>query len=50
MNPNTSLLERAGLDTARVGKLIERGIEGADDGELFLEYKDRKSTRLNSSH
>ena len=39
MNPNTSLLERAGLDTARVGKLIERGIEGADDGELFLEYK-----------
>ena len=39
MNPNSSLIDRAGLDTARVGKLMERGLEGADDGELFLEYK-----------
>ena len=39
MNPNASLLDRAGLDNVRVGKLIERGLEGADDGELFLEYK-----------
>jgi TldD protein len=39
MNPTTSLLDRAGLDRGRVGKLIERGLEGADDGELFLEYK-----------
>src|SRR6201989_446911 len=38
MNPNASLLDRAGLDKLRVGKLIERGLEGADDGELFLEY------------
>ena len=37
--PLTSLLERAGLDKVRVGKLINRGLEGADDGELFLEYK-----------
>src|SRR5262245_4951230 len=36
---HTSLLDRAGLDRAKVGKLIERGLEGADDGELFLEYK-----------
>ena len=35
----TSLLDRAGLDRVRVGKLIDRGLEGADDGELFLEYK-----------
>jgi TldD protein len=35
----TSLLDRAGLDRVKVGKLIERGLEGADDGELFLEYK-----------
>jgi len=34
----TSLLDRSGLDRARVGKLIARGLEGADDGELFLEY------------
>src|ERR1700750_3421493 len=39
MNPNASLLDRAGLDKLRVGKLIKRGIEGADDGELFLEYR-----------
>src|SRR6201989_2571532 len=38
MNPNASLLDRAGLDKVRVGKLIDRGLEGADDGELFLEY------------
>jgi TldD protein len=39
MNPNASLLDRAGLDRARVGKLIDRGLDGADDGELFLEYR-----------
>src|SRR4029077_1529358 len=39
MNPNASLLDRAGLDRVRVGKLIDRGLEGADDGELFLEYR-----------
>jgi len=39
MDPNASLLDRAGLDRIRVGKLLERGLEGADDGELFLEYK-----------
>ena len=39
MNPNASLLDRAGLDKDKVGKLLKRGLEGADDGELFLEYK-----------
>src|SRR5580692_7523364 len=39
-NPaTTSLLDRANLDKVRVSKLIDRGLEGADDGELFLEYK-----------
>ncbi len=33
----TSLLDRSNLDRARVNKLIARGLEGADDGELFLE-------------
>ena len=42
MNPNSSLIDRAGLDKVRVGKLMERGLEGADDGELFLEYKQSK--------
>jgi len=35
----TSLLDRAGLDKPKVAKIIARGLEGADDGELFLEYR-----------
>jgi len=35
----TSLLDRAGLDKPKVAKIIGRGLEGADDGELFLEYR-----------
>src|SRR5437870_12234378 len=38
MTPS-SLIDRAGLDHARVGNIIHRGFEGADDGELFLEYR-----------
>src|SRR6185295_9166100 len=35
----TSLLDRAGLDKPKVAKIIGRGLEGADDGELYLEYR-----------
>ena len=35
----SSLIDRAGLDRAKVRHLIGRGLEGADDGELFLEYR-----------
>jgi TldD protein len=35
----SSLLDRAGLEKNKVGSIIKRGLEGADDGELFLEYK-----------
>src|SRR2546421_8628178 len=38
MTPS-SLIDRAGLDRVRVGNIIHRGLEGADDGELFLEYR-----------
>src|SRR6201987_2608359 len=34
-----SLVDRAGLDRPRLAKIIARGLEGADDGELFLEYR-----------
>jgi len=34
-----SLIDRAGLDHAKVRQLICRGLDGADDGELFLEYR-----------
>jgi len=35
----SSLIDRSGLDRDRVSTLIKRGLEGADDGELFLEYR-----------
>ena len=35
----SSLLDRAGLDRNTVGRTIARGLDGADDGELFLEYR-----------
>jgi TldD protein len=38
-NAPTSLIDRAGLDRARVNKIIGRGLDGADDGELYLEYR-----------
>jgi len=35
----TSLIDRAGLDRPRLNKIISRGLDGADDGELYLEYR-----------
>ncbi|ETR77206.1 peptidase C69 [Afipia sp. P52-10] len=35
----TSLLDRSGLDRDQVKAEIARGLIGADDGELFLEYR-----------
>ena len=37
--PPISLVDRAGLDRPRLAKIISRGLDGADDGELFLEYR-----------
>src|SRR5262245_60026626 len=38
-NPaTTSLLDRANLDRDAVRREVARGLSGADDGELFLEY------------
>jgi len=34
-----SLLDRAGLDRDDARRHLARGLEGADDGELFLEYR-----------
>src|SRR5689334_16556413 len=39
MTTTTSLLDRAGLDRSRVGAHLAHGLDGADDGELFLEYR-----------
>src|SRR3979490_2123568 len=38
MTPTNSLLDRATLDRDTVRHQIGRGLRGADDGELFLEY------------
>jgi len=35
----TSLIDRSGLDHDAVRQEIRRGLAGADDGELFLEYR-----------
>jgi len=35
----SSLIDRAGLDRDKVRQLMGRGLAGADDGELFLEYR-----------
>jgi TldD protein len=37
-SPTISLLDRAGLDRQDVRRHLARGLEGADDGELYLEY------------
>src|SRR6516225_1910618 len=34
-----SLVDRADLDRPRLAKILSRGLDGADDGELFLEYR-----------
>src|SRR5213593_3470624 len=34
-----SLIDRAGLDRSRVSRHVAHGLSGADDGELFLEYR-----------
>src|SRR3984885_5441381 len=35
----SSLIDRAGLDRLRLNKIVAHGLDGADDGELFLEYR-----------
>jgi TldD protein len=37
-SPTVSLLDRAGLDRDDARRHLVHGLEGADDGELFLEY------------
>src|ERR1700680_299863 len=37
-SPPISLLDRAGLDRDDAKRHLAHGLEGADDGELFLEY------------
>jgi TldD protein len=37
-SPSLSLFDRAGLDRAEARRHIAHGLEGSDDGELYLEY------------
>jgi TldD protein len=39
-----SLTERAGLDRTALKRIIGEGLTGADDGELFLEYRKSEMT------
>jgi TldD protein len=38
-DPTISLFARTGLDPDRAARLLARGLTDADDGELFLEYR-----------
>src|SRR3954451_23373838 len=38
-----SLIDRAGLDRSSTRRHLAHGLEGADDGELFLEYRQTES-------
>ena len=38
-SPTISLLDRAGLDRDDARRHLAHGLQGADDGELFLEYR-----------
>jgi TldD protein len=49
MKATTSLLDRAGLDKAKVSRIIARGLDGADDGELFLEYRQSEMLLFDNS-
>src|ERR1700744_3002763 len=35
----TSLVDRAGLDRPKLQKIVSQGLDGADDGELYLESR-----------
>ena len=37
---------RTGLDGERVGKIVAKALDGCDDGELFLEYRQSESLSL----
>jgi TldD protein len=37
--PTSSLIDRAGLERSRIATILAGGLEGADDGELFLEFR-----------
>ncbi len=37
--PPSSLIDRAGLDRGRLSRIVGDGLAGADDGELYLEYR-----------
>src|ERR1700759_4706536 len=39
LTPTSSLIDRAGLDRARVTHHLDHGLARAGDGELFLEYR-----------
>jgi TldD protein len=45
----SSLIDRSGLDRGKVSGLIKRGLDGADDGELFLEYRQSEALLFDNS-
>ena len=44
MTSPASLIDRAGLDRGRVSGILDHALHGADDGELYLEYRQSEVT------
>src|SRR5436190_5256363 len=42
-SPAPSILESVGVDTERAGKILNEALQGADDGELFVERSESES-------
>ena len=42
--------ERAGMDRGRVTEIVKDAVKGADDGELFLEYRLAESLTFDDGH
>ena len=43
LQPSGGPFEQLTRDSDRLQRLIERGLHGVDDGELFLEYRETES-------
>ncbi len=47
---DTLFFTRAGLDRPRVERVVDEALKGADDGELFLEYRQSESLVFDDGH
>ena len=49
-SPQDLLFGRTGLDETRVQGIVSDALNGADDGEMFLEYRQSESLAFDDGH